>query len=261
MEKTNILLSDALGLHRREMAAFVGGGGKTTLMFSLAHELAAAGKRVITGPSTRILMPSKQDTPLVMLKEEKTAFKQEVLNALLMLGHVTVGQCLLASNKIEGFEKEFFPEMYQEEGVDYILVEADGAKGRSLKAPREHEPVLPEGTGMVVGMMGLDALGQPLDESIVFQLRRFSLITGLQPQDIITEETYFALACHQNGLFRNTPPDASRVIFLNKVDSIKHPFHAEQVVDALIGLPFPVRLVWGSLLPGVRVSVRTLENE
>jgi probable selenium-dependent hydroxylase accessory protein YqeC len=255
------LLKEALGLRPREMVALVGGGGKTTLMFSLARELAGSGKRVITGPSTSILMPSEHDTPLLMLEEGRDNFKQDVLSALIRFGHVTVGRSLLASNKVKGFETEFFPEMYREEQVDYVVVEADGAMGRSLKAPREYEPMLPKGTSVVVGMMGLDALGRPLNESIVFQVQRFSAITGLQPQETITEKAFLSLARHPEGLFKNTHPEAARVIFLNKSDFLKPPFRAEQVADALTGLAFPVRLVWGTLLPQVQVTVRALKNE
>ena len=37
-----------------ELVAFTGGGGKTSLVFALARELAAAGRRVVATTTTRI---------------------------------------------------------------------------------------------------------------------------------------------------------------------------------------------------------------
>ncbi|MEE9419300.1 MAG: hypothetical protein V3W43_07465, partial [Desulfatiglandaceae bacterium] len=54
MEESISDLADALALEPREHLSFVGGGGKTTLMFSLAHELRQKGKQVITSTTTKI---------------------------------------------------------------------------------------------------------------------------------------------------------------------------------------------------------------
>jgi probable selenium-dependent hydroxylase accessory protein YqeC len=115
--------------------------------------------------------------------------------------------------------------------------------------------VIPDKTTTVVGMMGLDVLGQPLNESMVFQVQRFSEITGLKPGEIITEKAFFSLASHPEGLFKNTPQQAARVIFLNKCDRLKYRLSAEQVAEAFGLLPFPVRLVWGILSPQVHVTM------
>ena len=45
-------LISALRLHATETIAFVGAGGKTTLMFRLAAELAARGSTVVTTTTT-----------------------------------------------------------------------------------------------------------------------------------------------------------------------------------------------------------------
>ena len=43
---------------------------------------------------------------------------------------------------------------------DVILVEADGSKHRPVKIPAEWEPVIPECADMVIGVIGLDCLGE-----------------------------------------------------------------------------------------------------
>ncbi|MFZ1708622.1 MAG: putative selenium-dependent hydroxylase accessory protein YqeC, partial [Anaerolineae bacterium] len=44
----------ALRIAPRELVSFTGAGGKTTAMFRLAQELAAAGWHVVTTSTTRI---------------------------------------------------------------------------------------------------------------------------------------------------------------------------------------------------------------
>ncbi len=60
-------LKEALGIKPGEVISLVGGGGKTTLMFALARELASSGKTVITTATTKILEPSSTETSLLLL--------------------------------------------------------------------------------------------------------------------------------------------------------------------------------------------------
>ena len=48
--------------------AFVGGGGKTTAMFRLAHELKVLGKKVLVTTTTNILMPEPGQCDVLMLE-------------------------------------------------------------------------------------------------------------------------------------------------------------------------------------------------
>ncbi len=51
--------------------------------------------------------------------------------------------------------------------ADYVLVEADGSRGRSLKAFGPDEPQVPSVTTTIVQVAGADVLGQPLREEYV----------------------------------------------------------------------------------------------
>lgn len=44
----------------------------------------------------------------------------------------------------------------------FFWIEADGAKRLPLKAPGEWEPVIPEFVDLVIGVVGMDALGEPI---------------------------------------------------------------------------------------------------
>jgi probable selenium-dependent hydroxylase accessory protein YqeC len=103
--------------------------------------------------------------------------------------------------------------------AQFVLVEADGAAGRPVKAPAGHEPVVPSSADLVVGVMGLDALGSPAEEEMVFRLEHFLNVTGLAPSEEIGPDSLKALAAHPEGLFKNTPAKARRMAFYNKADA------------------------------------------
>ncbi len=45
--------------------------------------------------------------------------------------------------------------------ADLILVEADGSRGRPIKYPAEHEPVIPENTDLILCVCGMSGFGKP----------------------------------------------------------------------------------------------------
>ena len=63
-------------------------------------------------------------------------------------------------------------------GFAVTLIKADGARMRWLKAPREDEPVLPEGVTTVLPVVSARALGQPLDQASAHRLERVAAVTG-----------------------------------------------------------------------------------
>ncbi|MFA9421857.1 MAG: hypothetical protein ACERLB_17060, partial [Gammaproteobacteria bacterium] len=47
--------------------------------------------------------------------------------------------------------------------VDWVVVEADGSRMLPVKAPAEHEPVVPEETSLFVSVVGIDALDDSIE--------------------------------------------------------------------------------------------------
>jgi probable selenium-dependent hydroxylase accessory protein YqeC len=102
--------------------------------------------------------------------------------------------------------------------ADLVLVEADGARQRSLKVPADHEPVVPRSTGLVVVVAGLDALGQTLDEVRVHRLDRVAAAAGQSPGSVVTEETFVRALGLPGGYLSRLPPGARGAVFLNKAE-------------------------------------------
>lgn len=201
--------------------AVTGAGGKTTLMFSLARQLVETGKKVITTTTTHIFSPTAHQSPMTILKSLDETLST-LPSALLNLGHVTIGREIdLTTGKLKGVDLETILRLGQLS--DYTIIEADGAAGRLVKAPEAWEPVIPPFVDCVVFVMGLDSLGQRVDENTVFRVNRFCQVTGLAPNCAITPESLARLAYHPTGGLKGVPSEAQFIVLLNKMDRLSHP--------------------------------------
>ena len=201
------------------MITLVGAGGKTTLMFRLAAELASREETVLTTTTTKIFEPSQeQSTHIVVSKAPEEVLRKSA--ALLHHSpHVTAARERLVSNgKLAGFESSAIETFMNKGPFRWILVEGDGAARKPLKAPAEHEPVIPECSTCVIAAVGLDAIGQPLDDRWVFRAELYSNVTGVSLGSPITELSVTKIILDDNGLMKGCPPDAKRIVFLNKAE-------------------------------------------
>jgi len=201
--------------------SLVGAGGKTTLMFRLAAEIASSGETVLTTTTTKILMPRADQSPRVIISPD---VEDVLAEAKLLLSqerrHLTAARAhIAAQNKLQGFENGDIGELYRSGLFSWIIVEADGAGQRPLKAPAAHEPVIPHCSRWVIALVGLDAVGQPLTEEWVFRSRLFADLTGLAPGARITEQSIAAALSSEAGIMKGCPPGALRYIFLNKAET------------------------------------------
>lgn len=200
------------------VVSFTGGGGKTSLMFQLARELAAAGKKVLTTTTTRIYVPTADQSRTVLLDPDPLRVLEQAAR-IRDEGHVTAAAGLLPDErKLKGFGPEDLRTLQGAGLFDWILVEADGARGRPLKAPADHEPVIPPNTTVHVAVMGLEVVGARLSDDLVFRSELAGRRMGLYPGAEITEEALVRLIVHPEGFFKSSPENAHRVVFLNKAD-------------------------------------------
>jgi probable selenium-dependent hydroxylase accessory protein YqeC len=210
-------LKSALGLAEREVVSLVGGGGKTSLMFTLAHELADSGKRVITTTTTHIIKPSAAESLCVILEENEDTLISRLCGELDRHNHVTVAY-ISSDGKLKGLPPETVDKIASMHLVDYIINEADGAACRPIKAPRAWEPVIPSCTTLAVAVAGMDALNVPLSSGIAFQTGLITGLTGVPEGGIITAEAISTLLTHERGIIQYVPPSSRIVPFLNKAE-------------------------------------------
>jgi len=212
-------LREALLLEGRGVVSLVGAGGKTSLMFRLARELCREGARVLTTTTTRIHAPTLEQSPACILGVTAEEILERAAPALSVHRHITAAAGLSADpGKLAGLAADTVDRLRASQAFDWIIVEADGAAGRPLKAPAEHEPVIPPSTGWLVGVVGLSALGKPLTAQWVFRTEMFSRITGLSPGAVITEEAIASALTHARGALKGAPGGCRCFVFLNQAD-------------------------------------------
>ena len=231
-------IQEALSLGDRGVVSLVGAGGKTSLMYALSRELVSAGKRVLTTTTTKIFMPTREESPATIVSglAEEIVEKAEVL-----LGdhsHLTVGsQYLPTHDNLGGLTPSVIEYILQSNLFDFIIIEADGAARRPLKACASHEPVVPVFSDRVVALMGLDVVAQPLTEEWVFRPSIFSRITGLELMQRVTESSIASIMIHDMSSIAVTGQEsmkiAFKIAFLNKADNLQALYAGERTAALL----------------------------
>jgi probable selenium-dependent hydroxylase accessory protein YqeC len=214
-----VSLREGLMLQAGGVISLVGAGGKTSLMYRLARELSMAGETVLTTTTTKIFEPSSDKSACVVLSESVTNILERAGELLDQHLHVTAAvRKIPDTGKLLGFRPEIIAEFRAAGTFQWIIVEADGAAGRPLKAPAAHEPVTPDCTDLQIGIFGLNAVGRPLTDRLVFRDELFAELTGLVPGAAISEGAVADVVVHKNGIFKDTPAGAMRIAFFNQAD-------------------------------------------
>ena len=199
-------LRHSLNLKNGGVISLVGAGGKTALMFRLARELSRQGAAVLSTTTTKIYMPNRKQSSIVMISESARALVIEARTILKRNPHISAGSRLIHfQNKLKGFPPETIDAIWQSGVFRWIVVEADGAAGRPVKAPAFHEPVIPQCTKWVIGIVGLEAVGKPLTERWAFRPQLVSKITGLALGETISESAIADVFVSADGILKNFP--------------------------------------------------------
>ena len=98
-----------------------------------------------------------------------------------------------------------------------ILVEADGARHRALKAPTAYEPVVPASTTIFVPMADLTVLGKPLAEKHVHHPELVAGLTGAAIGEPVTVEMVATVLSHPQGGLKGLPEQARVIPILNQM--------------------------------------------
>ncbi|MBU4132886.1 MAG: putative selenium-dependent hydroxylase accessory protein YqeC [Proteobacteria bacterium] len=196
--------------------SFVGGGGKTSLMFALATQLAGQGNSVLVTTTTAIFHPDHEGR-----HHDGLVLGEDLFNLVPGAGQMVVAAKSYdpESRKLKGFSPGLLARVREKKRFDYMLVEADGSRRRPVKAPADHEPVIPGWTDMVIGCIGLDCLGRPMDAKTVHRPEFFAAVTGLMPGDPILADHLVALVASDLGLFKNTLKNMKKMVVFNKADT------------------------------------------
>ena len=242
-------LTETLGLHRDLRVAAIGGGGKMTLLISVGAEWAKAGGRPLLLPTTRIAEHAERGVPgvrTIALPGARTAWPP-----IAFLG----GELLVVGRKghrpgmLESISLEEIPLLVEQSKADLVLVKADGARGRSLKAHDDEEPVVPLDAGLVVAVAGIDAWGQELGPDHVHHDSLFGERWGLEPGQRLEDDAFYGPLADPGGYRARVPAGARYVVFLNQVDRPMRVAVAQRLAQGLNERGV-AEVVWGDLRRG-----------
>ena len=170
----------------------IGSGGKTTFLRYLSGRL----------PGTVILTTSTHIRPFpgVPLIDVSVSGREQALEELrsalsrsrvACLGKSEPSGKLAAPSDVIPFECLLSL-------ADHVLVEADGAAGRPLKAHRPWEPVVPDCSGLTVCVVGASGIGKPVSEACHCP-ELFASLAGITP-DRMAEPEHIAAVLNREGL-------------------------------------------------------------
>ena len=213
-------LIDALPVDAGTRLAFVGAGGKSTGMFRLARQALSDGLDLILLSSSTHLSIGQvgwADHHFVVESEndlDRIDFSSHT-------GVVLVTGTLDHAYRTNGVSLPLLAALdrvAESLGVP-LLIEADGSRRRPLKAPAEHEPVIPPWIEAVIVTAGLRGLGRPLLEKHVHRPELFSHLSGIEIGEPVTPEGLIRVLLSKNGGQKGIPHGAARIALLNQVDT------------------------------------------
>ncbi len=211
-----------------QVVAFVGAGGKTTGMFQLAHDLPPP---VIVTATTHLAV-----------SQASLADRHLTPHEAHELDEITLGQVTLVTgpagpdDRLEPASDDISKALlaYARQYRLALLVEADGARQKPLKAPAAHEPAIPQSAGVVVVVAGLGGLGKPLSVETVHRVEQFSKLSGLETGSTITPEALARVLVHAEGGLKRIPAGARRVALINQADTPELQSEARGMVPKLL---------------------------
>ncbi len=202
---------------KSDQIAFIGSGGKTSLIFSIAKELFPE-KCVIT-TTTKMAMSEVamadhsiqldhiDNLDLDKLKKISIIYQRDFAEGPVKI----IG---LPAKPLREFSRKL-----KKEGIP-LLIEADGSKRKPLKFPGDNEPNIPEFVNKVCVVVGLSALGKPFSSEIVHRFEYFSNYLKINAGEVISPEHLFNYLVLPNGGLKSIPPRAEKILFLHQSDCL-----------------------------------------
>ncbi len=211
-------LKEALGLRSGDMVSLIGAGGKTTTLFRLAHELWREGGKLLVTTTTKIFKPTKPHIHRLFFAQDLDALLTELI-LIKEPAIVGAGYGLDDAGKLIGLPVEWFHILKAKGGMDWILIEADGAAMKPFKVPAEHDPVVPEACSLTIWIMGIKVLGQTLTPDWVHRAERAAALLGVEVGTIVTQDLVIRLFKNPLGCLKGIPSKSRRVALINQADT------------------------------------------
>jgi probable selenium-dependent hydroxylase accessory protein YqeC len=205
MDLTEALSADA------NLVCVVGAGGKKTTLYALADRL----DRAVVTATVRIPIFDNHVAAVRITRDPVGALRSaDADETTWPLGLVPERE---RDDRYLGYDRETVTAIRAtHDGT--VLVKADGARTRLLKAPNEREPQVPATADTVIPVASARVVGKPLAADHVHRPERVAELTGLALGDPIGPEDVAAVLASRVGGRKRVPPTATVVPLVNMVD-------------------------------------------
>ncbi|PKN85631.1 MAG: putative selenium-dependent hydroxylase accessory protein YqeC [Chloroflexi bacterium HGW-Chloroflexi-8] len=211
-------LSELDVFHSDDQIAWVGSGGKTSLIFSSIQELFDTA--VVTTTTHLATSQASLASQHIQFHQITDHFEENILSHQVTL--FTGGSEEEEVDKLRGFLPNELQNLskYCFTNKIPLFIEADGARLKPIKAPAAHEPSIPDFVTKVCVVIGLEGLFKPLSEVNIHRPELFSVITGKLKNQVIDTEDIFKYLTSEDGGLKGIPTSSQKVLFLNQFDLI-----------------------------------------
>jgi len=209
--------------------AFVGAGGKTTAIFKMARELP---RPVVVTATTHLGIWQTQFADNHIITNNSAPIEQlgtKMRGVLLITGEIEGDRTKPINDELLVWLHSFC-----DSHSIPLLIEADGARQKPLKAWAGYEPPIPGFVDQVVHVAGMDGLGKPLTDEFVHRNKIFSKLSGLNIGETVTAKSIEKVLTHKNGGLKNIPSGAKRCLILNQADTYEIQAIAHSMKDNLL---------------------------
>jgi len=189
------------------IVSVVGAGGKKTTIYTLADAL----DRAVVTATVRIPIFDPHVSSVVVTDDPVEAVRATTDRPV---GVVPERE---REDRYRGYDPKTVDALGDVD-ADAVLVKADGARTRLLKAPDEREPRIPRRSDTVVPVASARAVGTPLTDQHVHRVDRVARLTGLSPGDEVTPADVATVLASENGGRKGVPRSATAVPLVNMVD-------------------------------------------
>lgn len=172
--------------------SLVGAGGKKTTLYALARAL--SGRVALSSSSHMAAYDEDVVDEVVTLAAGGLALPPPSLARVVAFG----GEAESPERR-HGLSLEQIERLVADRSFDHVLLKADGARARWIKAPADYEPIVPPCTERVLYLVSARVLGAPLDERIAHRVERIAAVCGAEPGAPLTVEHLATLLASEAG--------------------------------------------------------------
>lgn len=208
---------EAFDLARGGVVALCGAGGKSTLARRIVAEARAARLTTLLSATTRLGATAAEGLGVI---EDAPGDEARIDAALAREGAVAVAGEREGAERWAGLSPERVDALASR--ATLALVECDGARGRLLKLPAAHEPVVPRSARLLLVVAATGALGRPAAAAHVHRLdivRAALERAGFDPAAPLGVGALAALLLDAAAYLARVPPGARAAVFLNRRDA------------------------------------------